>query len=137
LPGGVTRQGRIFGGYNEFYRLGAYDPDGKLEFFFGREYEPVRNARFSGQPGQRKSLPAFGRTIVFDDADDLWLELSRADDKAPIVYDVFSPEGIYLKQITLDQRIAKIREERIYALVRSESEDVLIKRFRLELTPIK
>jgi hypothetical protein len=134
---GVNRLGRLFGGYNEFYRLGACGPDGKPEFYFGREFEPLKNPRFSGQVGQKKTMPAFGRTIVFDDEDNLWLELSKADEKKPTVYDVFSSDGIYLKQITLDQRIAKFRNGRAYAIVRSESEDVSIRRFRLELTPEK
>ena len=57
-------------------RLGAYGPDGKLEFAFGREFTPLKNPRFSGQVGQKKMMPAFGRTIVFDDDDNLWLELA-------------------------------------------------------------
>ena len=57
--------------------------------------------------------------------------------KDPTAYDVFSPEGIYLKQVKLGQRIARFKNGKAYAIVRSESEDVSIKRFRLELTPEK
>lgn len=134
---GVNKRGRLCGGLNEIYRLGAYGPDGKPEFYFGREFEPLKNPRFSGQVGQKKTMPAFGRTIVFDNEDNLWFELSKADEKKPTVYDVFSSDGIYLKQITLDQRIAKFRNGRAYGIVRSEAEDVSIKRFKLELTPEK
>ncbi len=133
----LSRKGRLYGGGNEFYRLGAYGADGKPEFFFSREYDPIANPRYGGQPGESKSLPAFYRTILFDDEDNVWLEPSQPGDKGPAVYDVFSPEGIYLKQITLDQRILRIKNGKAYGRIRSESEDETIKRFRLELTPEK
>jgi hypothetical protein len=133
----VDRRGRLYGGFNEVFHLGAYGPDGKIEFSFGREFTPLKNPRFSGQVGQKKMMPAFGRTIVFDDDDNLWLELSKTDDKDPSIYDIFSPEGIYLKQVKLDQRIARFKNGRIYSYVRSEAEDVCIKRYRLDLTPGK
>jgi hypothetical protein len=129
--------GRLYGGFNGNYRLSAYGPEGKLEFTFGREFAPLKNPRYKGMVGQQKTMPAFGRTIVFDDEDNLWLELSRADDKDPTIYDVFSPEGIYLKQVKVAQRISRFRGGKAYAVVRSEAEDTLIKRFRLELTPEK
>ncbi len=130
---GVNRLGRLYGGFNGNYRLSACGPEGKLEFTFGREFAPLKNPRYKGMVGQKKTMPAFGRTIIFDEDDNLWLELSKADEKKPTVYDVFSFEGIYLKQVTVNQRIAKIRNGGFYAIVRSESEDVSIKRFRLEL----
>ncbi len=134
---GLNRNGRIYGGCNEFYRLGAYGKDGKPEFFFGREYDPIANPRYGGDPGESKSLPAFYRTILFDDEGNLWLERSLAGDKGPPVYDVFSPEGIYLRQITLNRTIKRIKNGKVYASLLSESEDPLIKRFRLELSPEK
>jgi len=133
----VNRRGKLYGGFNGIYRLGAYGTDGTIEFTFGREFTPLKNPRYKGMVGQQKTMPAFTRTIVFDDEDNPWLELSKADDKDPTVYDVFSPEGIYLKQVKLDQRIARFKNGRIYSIVRSEAEDVSIKRFRLELTPEK
>ena len=38
---GVNHQGKLYGGFNEIYRLGAYGPDGKIEFTIGREFKPL------------------------------------------------------------------------------------------------
>jgi hypothetical protein len=41
-------------------------------------------------------MPAFTRTIVFDQEEDLWVELYKEDVTKDFSYDVFSPEGIYI-----------------------------------------
>lgn len=133
----VNRQGKLYGGFNETYRLGAYGPDGKIEFTFGREFTPLKNARYTGQVGQKKTLPAFARTIVFDDEDNLWLELYKDEKTKGYTYDVFSPGGIYLRQVKLDQRIYEFKKGKAYSIVRSEEGYPSIKRFRLELAPEK
>jgi len=131
----ADRKGRIFGGYNETYRLGAYDSSGKLEFVFGREYTGLPNPRYSGSVGQKKTLPAFTRTVVFDEEGNLWLELAKNAETKGFTYDVFSPEGVFLKQVAIDQRIRQFKGGRIYCLVESEEGFYLVKRFRMELKP--
>jgi hypothetical protein len=130
---GVNRQGKLYGGFNEIYRLGAYGPDGKIEFAFGREFNPLKNPRYKGQPGQKKTMPAFNRTIIFDEAGNLWVELYKEDTTKEFTYDVFSPEGIYLKQIKIDQRIFEFKNGRAYSIVRPEEGYPSIKRFLMEL----
>jgi hypothetical protein len=133
----VNPQGKLYGGLNENYRLNAYGTDGKIEFTFGREFTPLQNPRYSGQVGQKKTLPALARTIVFDDENNLWLELHRSDGAKGYTYDVFSPEGIYLKQIKIDQRIYQVKNDKIYSLVRPEDGFPSIKRFRMDLASEK
>ncbi|MCX6563856.1 MAG: 6-bladed beta-propeller [Candidatus Aminicenantes bacterium] len=130
----VNRQGTLYGGFNETYRLGAYGLDGKIEFIFGREFMPLKNPQYRGQVGQKKTMPAFARTIVFDEDENLWLELYKDDKTKGTTYDIFSPEGIYLKQIKLDQRIFQFKNGKVYSLVRPDDGYPSIKRFRLELT---
>lgn len=130
---GVNLQGKLYGGFNEFYRLGAYGPDGKIEFTFGREFKPLKNSRYKGLPGQKKTMPAFTRTIVFDEEENLWFELYKDDATKDFTYDVFSPEGIYLKQVRIDQRISQFKNGKIYSIVRPEEGYPSIKRFLMEL----
>jgi len=133
----VSRHGKLYGGFNETCRLSAYGMDGKIEFTFGREFTPLKNPRYTGQVGQKKTLPALARTIVFDEEDNLWLELHRSEEAKGYTYDVFSPEGIYLKQVKMDQRIYQFKNDKIYSLVRPEDGYPSIKRFRMDLAPEK
>jgi len=132
---GVNIQGKLYGGFNETYRLSAYGPDGKAEFTFSREFKPLKNSRYKGLPGQKKTMPAFARTIVFDEEENLWLELYKDDTIKYFTYDIFSPEGIYLKQIRIDQRIFQFKNGKIYSIVRPEEGYPSIKRFLMELVP--
>jgi len=129
----INRQGKLYGGYNEIYRLGAYGPDGKIEFAFGREFTPLKNPGYKGEPGQKKTMPAFNRTIIFDEDGNLWLELYKDDTIKYFTYDVFSPEGIYLKQVRIDQRIFQFKNGKVYSIVQPEDGYPSIKRFLMEL----
>lgn len=114
-----------------------YDDQGRFLRTIGREFTPLKNARYTGQVGQKKTLPALTRTIVFDDKDNLWLELYKDDKTKGYTYDVFSPGGIYLKHVKLDQRIYEFKKGKAYSIVRPEEGYPSIKRFRLELAPEK
>ncbi len=132
---GVDRNGRIIGGYNETYRAVVHGPDGKPEFAFGREYEFLKNPKYSGAVGQKKTLPAFTRAIIFDEQGNFWLELAKNAETKGFTYDVFSPEGLFLKQVAIDQRVRQFAGGRIYCLVETEEGFNLVKRYRMELKP--
>ena len=134
---GVNRQGKLYGGFNEIYRLGAYGPDGKIEFAFGREFSPLKNSRYKGLPGQKKTMPALTEKIVFDEKENLWLELYKDDTIKYFTYDIFSPEGIYLKQVRIDQRIFQFKDGKIYSIVQPEEGFPSIKRFLMELVALE
>jgi sugar lactone lactonase YvrE len=141
---GVDRNGRLYAGYNEKYELGVWDPEGTLLFRFGRKFEPVKNPLSKPSAGrtlaartQPGNLPAFNPDFFFDDDGNLWLPLYRAGDKDPFLYDVFSPDGIYLKQIAAPFRIYQVRGGKAYAIVESEEGFRVLKCFRLELPAAK
>ncbi|MBM3293668.1 MAG: 6-bladed beta-propeller [Candidatus Aminicenantes bacterium] len=131
----INRRGKIYGGYNENYLLAAYGTDGKPEFAFGREFNPLKNPKYSGQVGQKKTMPAFNRTILFDDEDNLWVELYKDEKTTAYTYDVFSPDGIFLKQVKVDVRIFAFRNGKMYSLVRPEDGYPSVKRFKMEPVP--
>ena len=131
----VNRQGKLYGGYNETYHLNAYSEDGSVAFTFGRECKLIKNARYKGQVGQKKMLPAFARTLIFDDEDNLWIELTTEENAKGYIYDIFSPEGIYLKQVKSDEKVTCIKNGKIYSLLRSEDQSPSVKRFGFSLEP--
>jgi hypothetical protein len=132
----VDLRGHVYGGCNDDYRLSAYGEDGKIEFAFGRKFTPRKNPRFKGGPAQKRTLPVFStRNIIFDQEGNLWLELTKNEDQKGFLYDVFSPEGIYLKQVQIEQRISQFMMDKIYCLVRPEEGYPSVKRYKLELVP--
>jgi hypothetical protein len=132
----VNRQGRIYALYNEKYSINAHGPDGQIEFSFGRAYKPVKNTFTKGPFAQKKYLPVFGEsnhTIVFDDDGNLWIELYKGKENDASVYDVFSQDGTYLKQVKGRHRIFQFKKEKIYSIVESEDGYRTVKRFAMEL----
>ncbi len=129
----VDGGGRIYGGFTGNYRLTAFDWEGKVRFIFGREFEHLKNPYFRGTTGQRKTLPAFTRNIVFDSDCNIWIELYPKDGAKDYLYDVFSPDGIYLKQVRIATRISQFMKGKLYSLIRSDDEEPAVKRFSMEL----
>jgi hypothetical protein len=136
----VNRDGRVCAGHNEKYEIGVYDRDGTLLFRFGRKYKPVKNplsrssvARTPAARSQPEYLPAFNPDLFFDDEGNIWIPLFRGGDKEPFVHDVFSPDGIYLRQVVTPFRIYRVRGDNAYSIVETEEGFRVIKCFRLEL----
>jgi hypothetical protein len=126
--------GKICGGFNADYNISVFGEDGKKEFAFGREFTPVKNARYKGMTGQRKTMPAY-QNIAFDEAGNLWVELYQAENAKGVLYDVFSPDGLYMKQVSVEQRISAFKNGKIYCLLRPEEGYPSIKRCKMELVP--
>jgi len=144
---GIAPDGRIWAGYNESYEIGVYDPDGNPLFRFGRAFQPIKNKSYmriaaaGNIPNLHKEhLPAFVQDFFFDDAGNGWFRLFRnepdqKDEKAkkePYLYDVFSPEGVYLKQVIVPFRIYQVRKDKLYAIVETEEGFRVLKCFRFE-----
>jgi hypothetical protein len=130
---GVDRNGRIYAGHNEKYEIGVHDPDGKLMFRFGRAFKPFRNPNFKAGSSQPENLPAFVPDFFFDDSGNIWFRLFKADDADPHRYDVFSPEGVYLRQIVTPSRIYRVWKGKAYAIDEDEDGFRVLKCLRLEL----
>jgi len=117
---GVSPDGELYTGYNETYQLSVYSETGELEFRFGREYTPVPRPDVKADWAP-KLQPAFNsRRLVFDEEGNLWLELFTDEGFEGILYDVFSPEGIYLRQAVVPYRIYVFKHGRAYSLVLPE-----------------
>lgn len=129
---GVAPDGRILVGYNEKYEISVYDPDGKIVFRFGREFKPLKNKSYKAGSVGNPDFPAFSPDFFFDDAGNAWFRLFKNDDDKDFLYDVFSPEGIYLRQIIAPFRIYQIRNGKAYAIVETDEGFKALRCFRLE-----
>ncbi len=131
----VSREGRLYAGYSGKYQISVYEPNGSLWFKFGRAYEPIRDTE-NWLSGTSDFLPAFYRNWLLDDDENLWIELLRIIGQEEFVYDVFSPEGIYLYRIHAEHRIYCIDNKKAYCVVTSAEGMPLVTRNRMTLTPI-
>jgi len=130
----VNPEGKLYAGFGDIYLVSVYNPDGSLDFKFGREYTPVAN-KYAGQPGQPKDVGIFNvitRRWLFDYEGNIWIEFYTGKDEPEYIgYDVFSPDGIYLRQVQVKHRIMQLFEGKAYCFVRDENDFVAVKRFLL------
>jgi len=123
---------RVYLGYNKNYLLDVYGPDWKLLFRFGREFTPVRHPQFLPDGANPEFFPAFSDyRKFFDDQGDLWLEQYVEEGVKDHVFDIFSPDGIYLRQVRVPQTLYLVRGDKAYSIIRAEDEFLVVKRFRL------
>ncbi len=127
----VGKDGRLYAGHNENYQLSVYTPEGELAFKFGRDFTPVKYMSRNG----KSSLgywSAFAPSIIFDDEGNLWLwhYPGKEEQEGMYEFDVFSPDGIYIKQVVVPHRIHRIKNGKAYCIVINEEEFRFIKRFR-------
>jgi hypothetical protein len=127
----VDKDGRLYAGYNKNYQLSVYTPEGELAFKFGRDFAPVKMMSKNGQ-SSFGYWPAFAPFIIFDDEGNLWLwhYTGKEAEERQYLHDVFSPDGIYVKQVVVPHRIHRIKNGKAYCIVRNEDDFRFIKRFR-------
>lgn len=127
----VDEEGKMYLGYNENYRLDVYDPDGELICGFGREFTPVEYGRYKGG-AHPEFWSAFSRFLFFDDESNLWLwhHTGKEEEDGRYAYDVFSPAGIYIRQVIVPHRIHRIKNGKAYCIIRNEEGFFFIKRYR-------
>jgi hypothetical protein len=123
---------RIYLGFNKDYLLTVYDPDWKPVLRFGREFTPLRHPEYKPEGPHPEFYPAFSDWHKFFDAEgNLWLEQYVEEGLKDHVYDIFSPEGIYVKQIRVPETLFLVRGDVAYSIIRQEDEFLVVKRFRL------
>ena len=129
---------RVYLGYNKDYLLTVYDPDWKPLFRFGREFTPVRHPEYKLGGPHPEFYPAFSNWHKFiDDAGNLWLEQYVEEGVKDHVFDVFTPEGIYLKQVRVPEAISLVRGDQAYSIIRQEDEFLVVKRFKMVPDPAR
>jgi len=129
----VNREGFLYEGLNNEYKINVYNPEGKKILTFGRPYEPVVQEFGSGENIRKRTMPAYDPRLgwVFDDEGNVWVS-TYSKNEGEVIYDVFSPQGVYMKQLILSQRIFDIKKGKIYSIVSTEEGFRVVKRFRIQ-----
>ncbi len=114
-------------------RVAVLNTDGSLDFKFGRLYTPVpyKPGRKPGQSDEAGIFNAYTQRWLFDGEGNIWIQFFMGVDPENFVYDVFSSDGIYLKQVLVKHRIFQFFEGKAFCLVRDEDGFVAAKRFLL------
>jgi len=129
----VNPDGKLYAGYGDTFLISVYKTGGSLDFKFGRLYTPVPY-KAGKKPGQSNEVGIFNtlaRRWLFDDEGNIWIEFFMGTEPEHFVYDVFSPDGIYLKQALVKHRIYQFFEGKAFCLVKDENEFIAAKRFQL------
>ncbi len=129
----VNPDGKLYAANGDIYQISVYNPDGSLDFKFGRQYTPVpyKPGRKPGLSNEVGIFNVYTRRWLFDDEGNIWIEFFTGVEPEHIVYDVFSSDGIYLKQVLVKHRIYQFFEGKAYSLVRDEDDFIAAKRFLL------
>ena len=128
----ISPDQRLFIGYNQDYMISVYDLDYNLLFKFGRDFTPIKHPHYAPDKGHPEYYPAFySRYFFFDDDGNLWLRQYVKEGIELSIYDIFSPEGIYLKQIHVPHHIYKLWKGKAYTIMLTEDDFRVVKCFRL------
>jgi hypothetical protein len=127
----IDNEGHLYAGYNGHYQITRYDKQGKALIKLGRKYDPVPNPH-RGKGAHTDFMPPFKSHLLFDEKGNLWLELYTKENEEDKIYDIFSTDGIYLKQIRLKHSIRQFKEGMAYCIVRPKDGFPMVKRFKLE-----
>lgn len=129
----VGPKGTLYMGYNDKYWLDAYDAEGNHLFKFGKEFIPLKHPRYKPGSTTPEFYPAFySRNNCYDDEGNLWLRQYTEEGVEHSVYDIFSPDGIYLKRVEVPQPIWRIQGARAYSIIRSEDGYILVKKYAMK-----
>jgi hypothetical protein len=132
----VGPKGNIYLGYNQNYELEVRDEEWNLLKNFSRDFTPLPHPDYSPEGPHPKFYPAFSDwRKFFDDQGNLWLELYPIPDEGDHAFDVFSPDGIYLKKVIVPKVLFEVKGKTAYGFQRDEEGYVTFHRYKM--VPIK
>lgn len=124
----VTDDNHLITHFGEVYDISKMDLKGDLKLKFGREYRKILNEEQTKRQSKNVYFNVFGRYSVSDDKGNYWANLDIGRDKDYYLYDIFSSEGIYLKQVKVPGKIKLIKGNEMYLVTEDESGMPLVKR---------
>ncbi len=128
----VGQEGKLYVGFGDKYQISVYNPNGSLSFKFGRDYPLIPSKDSTPiSPKYEGVFNVITRHWFFDENGNLWIETLPKEDIEEIVYDIFSPEGIYLKRTYLKYRILHFKNGKVYSIITTDEGYKVVKRFRM------
>ena len=119
----VGKNCRLFLGYSRDYIFTVLNKNGKSLFKFGRKLIPILHPLYSPDLAHPRYYPAFydSRYLFFDDENNLWLRQYTQSEHDGRVYDVFSPEGIFIWKALVPATILCYQDGKAYSIVELDS----------------
>lgn len=128
----VGKSGKLYVGYSGDYLVTVLDARGKPLLKFGRTFTPIKHPLYSPDLAHPKYYPAFySRYVFIDNEENLWLKQYHESDKTEHLYDVFSKEGIFIRQAIVPERIFQFQNGKAYTILELESGDYVAKCYKL------
>jgi hypothetical protein len=128
----VDKEGRLYLGYSRDYLISVLDKKGKPLFRFGREFTPIKHPLYSPDLAHPEYYPAYySRYLFFDDKGNLWLKQYTKSNEAGHLYDVFSPEGIFIQQAEVPEKIIRYQNGKVYTIVEAASGNYVARFYKL------
>lgn len=124
--------GKLYAGFSKTYQISVLFEDRTVEFRFGREYTPLENKEHEENPRIDKFFPAFSPNMLIDGEGNCWIQQFTPADFEGFLYDIFNPEGIFVKQAVLPSFITMFKNGKAYSLLRTDVDYPMAKRYRLE-----
>ena len=129
----VSKEGRLYTGLSNKYLINVYSPNGKLAFQISRDHKRVLNKLKNKEKfSQSDYFPVFHRQFLFDDNNNLWIQIFHNEDKLKHIYDIFSNEGIYIKQVIVEHPIFYLSKGKMYSIFESDDGIKMIKRYGIK-----
>ncbi len=125
-------RGKLYAGFSKTYRISVLNADGSVDFRFGREYTAVANEEYKEKPSLNEFHPAFFPIMLIDEDGSCWIRQFTPADFEGYLYDIFNPEGIFIKQAVVSYPLYMFKEGKAYSMLVSEFDYPMVKRFRLE-----
>jgi uncharacterized protein YcfL len=124
---------KLYAGFADVYEFGIYDLNGILLKIFNRIFSPFVNRDFREGKNDPRYLPALSRYNRFDKEGNFWANLDNGEKPETYIYDVFSKDGVFVKQVYSKYRITQFNDDRVYSIVFSKADPVYVKAFKYSL----
>lgn len=128
----ISPGGRMCIGYNRDYEIEVRDADWNAVLRFGREFTLQSHPHYEPDRGHPEYYPAFSDwRKFFDEKGYLWLEQYPNEDVEEHAFDVFSPEGIYLRKNIVPEVLFDVKEDKAFSIIRTEDDYLVFRRYRM------
>ena len=129
----VSPKDFLISGFIEKYEFTKHSLDGKPLLKFGRKYSLIAKRDYNEAKDLSKYLSVFTRFNQCDAAGNYWVNLDLGDQPEYYIYDIFSADGIYLKQVYSKYRVNMVKGNFAFSVINNKDYTVNVKAFKYSL----
>lgn len=129
----ISPQEEFYTGSSDKYEISRYSSNGKLLQVFERDCSRIAKRDYKENVDYSRYEPIFTGVSQYDNNGNYWINLTNGKDRQNCIYDVFSSDGIYLKQVFTTYPVELLNGNLAYSYAKGETGSVLIKVFKYSL----